>query len=103
MKWLSKAWKQLKYDLKFIFDRCFVCTMLGILLAALATIPFRHLIDVDIMSFISALLIMPDFVLEWFAGISIMSFTNQFLLPMAVLVLFIFLVVKLRPPEKKGK
>jgi hypothetical protein len=77
--------------------------MLGIMLAGLATIPFRHLFDVDIMAAISALLIMPEFVLEWYAKISIAFFANQFLLPIGVLVLFILLVIKLRPPKEKGK
>lgn len=103
MERISKAWKLVKETLKFIFDRCFVYTMLGIILAALATIPFRHLIDVDIMSFISALLIMPEFVLEWFAGVAVMPFLNHFLLPMGVLTLFILIVVKLRAPKEKGE
>ena len=73
------------------------------MIAGALTIPFKHLFDVDIMAAISALLIMPEFVLEWYAKVSIMPFINQFLLPMGVLVLFIFLVVKFKPPKEKGK
>ncbi len=93
-KWLTKTRET---------DQCFAWTMLGIMIAGALTIPFKHLFDVDIMAAISALLIMPEFVLEWYAKVSIMPFVNQFLLPMLVLVLFILLVIKLRAPEEKGK
>jgi hypothetical protein len=98
-QWLKKkldrlrklSWKEWRVELPCIL----VWPIIAILL-----IPFRHLFDVDIMAAISALLMMPEIVLEWVQAIDLSWFMWNFTLPLAVLVLFIIIVVKLRQPEK---
>jgi hypothetical protein len=54
----------------------------------------------DLTAFASACLMMPLIVLHWIQAISLSLFLNRFMLPLAALVLFIFIVVKLKAPEK---